>query len=482
MGWEPSEPATGPPAVAVVADRSLRRLAPGSWLGGSPLRLFRLREPGDALAAALVLATAAPSGGAPVPPTATVGVVATTAAEGRLLERLVATGAAHPLAEPGAGPPPGEVAVVVPVRDDAEGLRRLLSALPEGVGEVVVVDDGSAPEEADRVRRCAAEHGARLVRHRRSRGPGAARNTGTSASDGRYVAFVDADVEPAGDWLHPLLAHFARPRVAMVAPRVRSVPGAGLLAAYELLRSPLDLGGERARVAPGTRVPYVPSAAMVVSREVLEQLGGFEPGLSHGEDVDLVWRVEAAGHEVRYEPSAALWHRPRSTWRAWVRQRVGYGTSAAALDQRHPHHVAPAVVSPWSAAVWLLAAVGHPLGAVVLGGATAVAPQRRLGDVPRHEVARLVIEGHLGAGRQLARSGIRVWWPVLLAASPVSRRARRVGAVCVMVHLATTPGPWWCRVVAVIDDVAYGAGVWRGAWQRRDPRVLVPRLTRRARS
>jgi hypothetical protein len=221
---------------------------------------------------------------------------------------------------------------------------------------------------------------------------------------------------------------------------------------------------------------------MVVSREVLEQLGGFEPGLSHGEDVDLVWRVEAAGHEVRYEPSAALWHRPRSTWRAWVRQRVGYGTSAAALDQRHPHHVAPAVVSPWSAAVWLLAAVGHPLGAVVLGGATAVAPQRRLGDVPRHEVARLVIEGHLGAGRQLARSGIRVWWPVLLAASPVSRRARRVGAVCVMVHLATTPGPWWCRAVAVIDDVAYGAGVWRGAWQRRDPRVLVPRLTRRARS
>jgi mycofactocin system glycosyltransferase len=296
------------------------------------------------------------------------------------------------------------------------------------------------------------------------------------------VVFLDADVELAGDWLPRLLAHFARPRVAMVAPRVRSIGGPGLLAAYECRRSPLDLGGERARVAPGTRVSYVPSAALVATREVLAQLGGFEPELSRGEDVDLVWRAVSAGHEVRYEPSAEVWHRPRPTWRAWVRQRVGYGSSAAPLDRRHPHQVAPAVVSPWSAALWLLVGVGHPLAAAVLGGATAMAPQRRLRAVPRGEVARLVLGGHLGAGRQLARSGIRVWWPLLLVASPASRRVRRVGAVCLLVHLATTGGPWWCRAVAVLDDLAYGSGVWRGAWRRRDPRVLVPRLTRRPRS
>jgi mycofactocin system glycosyltransferase len=408
--------------------------------------------------------------------------VAATAAEGRLLERLAAAGAAHPLANPGDGPPAGEVAVVVPVRDDADGLARLLGALPEGVREVVVVDDGSAPAQADRVRRCATEHGARVVRHERSRGPGAARNTGVAATAGAYVAFLDADVELDGDWLPDLLAHFARPRVAMVAPRVRSIGGPGRLAAYECRRSPLDLGGEMARVAPGTRVSYVPSAALVVDREVLEQLGGFEPGLSCGEDVDLVWRAVAAGHEVRYEPSAEVWHRPRPTWAAWVRQRVGYGSSAAALDQRHPYQVAPAVMSPWSAALWLLVGFGRPVAAAVLGGATAMVPQRRLHAVPRREVARLVLGGHLGAGRQLARSGIRVWWPLLVAAAPVSRRVRRLGAVCLLVHVAATDGPWWCRAVAVLDDVAYGAGVWRGAWRRRDPRVLAPRLAHRGTS
>jgi mycofactocin system glycosyltransferase len=458
----------------MVADPSLRRVAPGSWVGGSPLRLFRLRGRGDDVAAALVAARDGVATGA------LRGTAATTAAEGRLLERLAAAGAAHPLANLGAGPPAGEVAVVVPVRDDADGLGRLLGTLPERVREVVVVDDGSAPAEADRVRRCASEHGARVVRHERPRGPGAARNTGVAACAGAYVAFLDADVELAGDWLPHLLAHFARPCVAMVAPRVRSIDGPGLLAAYERRRSPLDLGGERARVAPGTRVSYVPSAALVVDREVLEQLGGFEPGLSHGEDVDLVWRAVAAGHEVRYEPFVEVWHRPRPTWAAWVRQRVGYGTSAAALDQRHPHQVAPAVMSPWSAALWLLVGLGRPVAAAVLGGATAAVPQRRLHAVPRDEVARLVLGGHLGAGRQLARAVIRVWWPLLVAAAPVSRRVRRVGVACLLVHVATTDGPWWCRAVAVLDDAAYGAGVWRGAWRRRDPRVLAPRLTRRA--
>src|SRR5690606_2057202 len=152
------------------------------------------------------------------------------------------------------------------------------------------------------------------------------------------VAFVDADVDTGGDrrWMAPLLAHFADPRVALVAPRVVT-PGGG----YEHRHSPLDLGTAPARIRAGTRVSYVPAAALVCRTDALRAVGGFASDLRVGEDVDLVWRLDAAGWRCRYEPSVLVHHDPRPTWRAWWRQRVTYGRSAAPLAARHPGALTP---------------------------------------------------------------------------------------------------------------------------------------------
>ena len=448
-------------------DRTLRRVAPGVWLGGSPLRLFRLSPGGEALVAEL----AGPGGP---------GAVATTPAQQRLLDRLTAAGAAHPVAEAGAGPyTAADVTVVVPVRDRPSGLDGLLGALGPVLaagGSVVVVDDGSADAAAHG--EAAARHGARLVRRGHGHGPGPARNAGAALAPTPLLAFVDSDVTVAPGWLEPLVAHFADDGVGIVAPRVRSAPGAGRLAAYERRRSPLDLGPEPARVAPGTRVSYVPAAALVVRAGALRELGGFDEGLRWGEDVDFVWRAVEAGWRARYEPAAEVAHAARAGWGAWARQRFDYGSSAAELDARHPGVVAPVAVSPWSAAAWAAVAAGRPgIGAAVAAG-SAAALVRKLDGVPPAEARRLAVTGHLGAGRQLARAGVRVWWPALLAASLVSRRARRIALACVAATVATTPGPAWVRAVAVADDIAYGAGVWRGVLRRRSARALLPRLPR----
>ena len=103
----------------------------------------------------------------------------------------------------GAGPSPADVAVVIPVRDDADALPATLARLAP-VAEVVVVDDGSADPGAvaravaRAIGDVATEPGTtpavRVVRHDRSRGPGAARATGVAASAAPFVVFVDADV------------------------------------------------------------------------------------------------------------------------------------------------------------------------------------------------------------------------------------------------------------------------------------------------
>src|SRR4051794_19230593 len=128
------------------------------------------------------------------------------AVSAQLARTLLDATVAHP--RPSGGPSHRDVTVVIPVRDNVFGLRRLLSTL-RGL-RVVVVDDGSASP----VRQCDFESArcqVEVIRHAQSKGPAAARNTGLVACNTDYIAFLDSDVVPRRGWLEALLGHFADP-------------------------------------------------------------------------------------------------------------------------------------------------------------------------------------------------------------------------------------------------------------------------------
>lgn len=427
-----------------VLDASTEVLGEGTVvLGGSPLRLFRLTPAGAAQIETLV-------GGGDVGPS-------------HLVDRLLASGAIHPC--PTTGPfDRTDVTVVVPAwRTDPDRLTTIRDAC-RGVAAVIVVDDGSPVAMT-------APPGVRLVRRAANGGPGAARNTGLAQVTTDLVAFVDTDVTPEPDWLDGLLAHFADERVAAVAPRVRPPTEGGSLVRYEAGHSALDLGREPARVAPGTRVSYVPAAALVARTSVLRSLGGFDEGLRTGEDVDVVWRLVESGHGVRYEPSVVVVHEVRADWRLLLRQRIGYGESAAPLARRHPGALAPVRMNGWTAVVWAFLLCGRGRAAIGVGAATSLALVRKLPGVPAATSLRLASHGHLGAGRQLASAARRVWWPLLVLGS---LRSRRIRLLTVATGLSAIGNGGWRRLA---DDAAYGAGVWRGVIRTGELGPLVPALT-----
>ncbi len=284
------------------------------------------------------------------------------------------------------------------------------------------------------------------------------------------VAFVDTDVDLAPGWLAPLLGHFEDPRVGLVAPRVAAAPADDRRARYEAAHSPLDLGPEPARIAPGTRVSYVPAAALVARTAAMKEIDGFDRHLRVGEDVDAVWRLVEAGWRCRYEPAAVVHHRTRTSWRRLLDQRVAYGSSAALLARRHPGALAPARMSGWSAGAWALLLAGLPFEAAAVAAGTAVALVPKLRGVPATESLALAGRGHLMAGRQLADAARRVWWPALLLGSLVSRRVRRVAALAALPALVDG-GP-----VRLLDDLSYGVGVWKGMIAEGNFAPLVPDL------
>jgi hypothetical protein len=111
-----------------------------------------------------------------------------------------------------------------------------------------------------------------------------------------------------------------------------------------------------------------------------------------------------------------------------------------------------------------------------LGSAFAFA--RKADDVPAPDAVRLVLVGHLAAGRQVAKACVREWWPVMLVGSLFSRRIRRIWGLALVLRLATDPRKPADRVIGVVDDMAYGAGVWRGVIRQRSLRAVLPRIRR----
>jgi glycosyltransferase involved in cell wall biosynthesis len=450
--------------MAVELDPDTRQLTEDVLFGGSPARVVRLSAAGREALAELR------------------GGTVTSAAGAALAGRLADTGLAHPRPAPAGDAL--DVTVVIPVRDRAGELDRCLTAAGTRY-PVLVADDGSANPAA--VAEVCAAHGARLLRRPVSGGPGAARNTALAQARTEFVAFLDSDCIPPPGWIGGLAGHFADPLVAAVAPRIVAPAGRGGETDDGGANAAgasggcadaggaddggvsggcadaggaddggagggggtLDLGDRPARVAPLTRVSYVPTAALLVRRAVLGD--GFDPALRYGEDVDLVWRLTEAGWRVRYEPSVQVAHADPEGRAALLARRFRYGTSAAPLACRHPGALTPLILQPWPALTMAALLARRPvLAGAAFGASTALLARRlRANGLPADGLARPMAGGvwqtWLGTGRWCGQFAAPAVLAVLArpgGATVRTRWGRRLAAASL---LAGPPLTQWAR-------------------------------------
>ncbi|MFF5265161.1 glycosyltransferase family 2 protein [Actinomadura viridis] len=124
-----------------------------------------------------------------------------------------------------------DVAVIIPAKDEGDRIAATVKAALElpGADLVVVVDDGSR----DGTGRVAEQAGARVVRHARNRGKGAAMETGAEAvrlldegrEQPRHLLFLDADLaetaREAAPLVEPVLAGEADMTIAVFSTTVK---------------------------------------------------------------------------------------------------------------------------------------------------------------------------------------------------------------------------------------------------------------------
>lgn len=221
------------------------------------------------------------------------------------------------------GPVTGRVSIIIPFKDQLDLLRGCLRSLRRTAYrdvEVVLVDNGS---EQDRTRRyiARARQGGRVVID--CPGPfnfSRLCNEGARHANGRFLLFLNNDTEVlTPDWLERLLRLAVRPDVGVVGATLlypdRTIQHAGLfpraggrwIHGYRGL--PADALGDQGELAHIRTVPAVTGACLMLSREVVELLGGFDERLpiTYG-DVDLCCRARTQGRLVVITPHARLLH------------------------------------------------------------------------------------------------------------------------------------------------------------------------------
>ncbi len=243
--------------------------------------------------------------------------------------------------------------VVVTHEPDPE-LGRCLSALAPQVDELIVV--ANLPLELD------PPAGARVIENERPLGFGANVNRGVAETESDFVVIANPDTEPAPDAV-AVLAKFVSgsARRGIAGPQLRYPDGRRqpsrrrfpTVAGTLVRRTPLRYAArpfERQRShylldehpAEPVQADWMLGAFLLLRREMLEELGGFDEGFRlYGEDIEFCYRAAKAGWERWYVPAASVTHRYAAEIdrRLFTRRTLWHWRGMARFVRKHPERL-----------------------------------------------------------------------------------------------------------------------------------------------
>ena len=279
--------------------------------------------------------------------------------------------------------------------------------------EVIVVNDGSRDATDEIARR----FDIRLI-NTENCGLSSARNTGLEAATGEVVAYIDDDAYPDPHWLHYLVSTHMRSGVVGVGGPNLAPPGDGDIADC-VANAP---GGPSHVLVSDREAEHIPGCNMSFRKAGLQAVGGFDTQFRiAGDDVDLCWRLQERGRTLGFHPAAMVWHHPRNSVRAYLKQQYNYGRAEGMLEIKWPEKY-----NLYGHLTWQGRLYGHGLSRALIFRRWRIyhgvwgsglfqsiyeSTPGRLSTLPLMPEWYLLLFGLLG----LSLLGL-LWWPLLLAA------------------------------------------------------------------
>jgi GT2 family glycosyltransferase len=186
--------------------------------------------------------------------------------------------------------------------------------LPRHRYEILLIDNGSADGSAEFAR--AHFPGVRVIETGRNLGFTGGNNLGFRLARGGYVVLLNNDTRPETGWLAGLVAAAVGGRIGGVTSRVLFRDRPLLVNSTGLVPYRDGRAGDRHLRQPDGPAVRQPGevfggcgASLLLTRELLDDVGGFDPNLfMYYEDLDLAWRARLRGWRFVYAPDSVVYH------------------------------------------------------------------------------------------------------------------------------------------------------------------------------
>lgn len=189
--------------------------------------------------------------------------------------------------------------------------------LTSGLVEIIVVDNASTDSSVEKIKHDFPK--VVLIENKENVGFSKGHNIATKSAKGKYIFFLNSDTKVKdGNFLEMVSYLEKNPHIGMLGAKLLNPNGSAQLSTgkfYTLLTSiGMLIGLDRLqffRSSPKQifEVDWVMGAAMLVSKKLFNEVGGFdEHFFMYVEDMELCFRIRKKGYRVVFYPEAKIVH------------------------------------------------------------------------------------------------------------------------------------------------------------------------------
>lgn len=224
------------------------------------------------------------------------------------------------------------VSIIIPTYNRAKlvgrAIKSVVSQTWQGNMEIIIVSDGST-DSTEKMIISFNDPRINFIKHKKSRGPSAARNTGLLASNANYIAFLDDDDEWMPNKLEiqiPVIMN-SGPEVGLVYTWMEYVDGDNT----QEIRKPTLRGNLFLEMLDKQAITGC--STIIIKREVLDIIPAFDESLPRGNDGDFIRRI-SRHFDIECVPEVLCKYHIENQDRISINTRKNMANVVLALEKR----------------------------------------------------------------------------------------------------------------------------------------------------